>query len=196
MPDPALARIPRDALPPRLGDLHDAAMRDRGEAVLIEAAGNAPETLEWYYDRFYGEMFHRGRVAVRLKQLARMKLSTLHGCAFCNRGNRLAALEAGVTQAQLDALGDPASPVFDAAERAVLRLAEQIEMSNFDGHLSPALHAELSPHFDDGQIFELGMVMAILTGMAKFLFVFDLVSREAACPMTAPPASQGAEAAG
>ena len=29
MPDPALARIPRDDLPPRLQEMHDAAMRDR-----------------------------------------------------------------------------------------------------------------------------------------------------------------------
>lgn len=191
MPDPALAKIPRDALPPRLQDMHDAAMRDRGEADLIEVGGNAPETIEWYYDRFYGEMFHKGRVPVRLKQLARMKLSTMHGCAFCNRGNRLAALDAGVTQAQLDALLDPEAPVFDPAERAILRLAEQIEMTNFDGHLNRDLHAQLSPHFDDGQIFELGMVMAILTGMARFLFVFDLVSREAVCPMT--PVAEAAE---
>lgn len=192
MPDPALARIPRDDLPPRLQDMHDAAMRDRDEAVLIEVAGNAPETIEWYYDRFYGEMFHKGRVPVRIKQLARMKLSTMHGCAFCNRGNSKAALAAGVTPDQLDSLHDPEAPCYNAAERAVLRLAEQIEMTNFDGHLSPALHARLAPHFDDGQIFELGMVMAILTGMAKFLFVFDLVSREAACPMT-PLSAQAAE---
>ena len=95
-PNPMLARLRRDNLPPRLAEMWDKAMRDRDEAVLFEVAGNAPEVIEWYYDSFYGEMFHQGRVEVRLKQLARYKLSKMHGCAFCNRGNEKAALAAGV----------------------------------------------------------------------------------------------------
>ena len=192
-PNPMLARIRREELPPRLAEMWDAAMRDRDEAVLIEVAGNAPEVLEWYYDRFYGEMFHKGRVAPRLKQLARMKLSTMHGCAFCNRGNEKAALAAGVTAEQIAALGDPEAPVFDARERAVLRLAEEMTLSNMAGHLGEELHRELrGAGFSDGEVFELGVVMAVLTGMAKFLFVYDLVSREAACPIAPPPVRGGA----
>ncbi|MDP6706050.1 MAG: carboxymuconolactone decarboxylase family protein, partial [Alphaproteobacteria bacterium] len=109
MPSPHLQRVPRDELPPTLRALWDDAMRDREEADLIEVAGNAPEVLSWYYDSFYARLFHAGRVAPRIKQLARMKLSTMHGCAFCNRGNSKAALAAGVAQAQLDALHDPES---------------------------------------------------------------------------------------
>jgi len=188
-PNPMLARIARADLPPRLAEMWDIAMRDRDEAVLFEVAGNAPEVIEWYYDRFYGEMFHQGRVEVRLKQLARYKLSTMHGCAFCNRGNEKAALAAGVTAAQIAALGDADAPVFDARERAVLRLCEQMALANMDGHLDGALHRELrAAGFDDGEVFELGVVMAVLTGMAKMLFVFDLVSREAVCPISPPGA--------
>jgi AhpD family alkylhydroperoxidase len=184
-----LARVRRDELPPRLAEMWDAAMRDRDEAVLIEVGGNAPEIIEWYYDRFYGELFHQGRVEVRLKQLLRLKLSTLHGCAFCNRGNEKAALAAGVTAAQIAALGDAAASVFDARERAVLKLCEEMTLSNMEGHLSRALHAEFrAAGFEDGEVFELGVVAAVLTGMAKFLFVFDLVSREAVCPIAPPPA--------
>ncbi|HKK35874.1 MAG TPA: carboxymuconolactone decarboxylase family protein [Paracoccaceae bacterium] len=189
-PNPMLARVRREDLPPRLAEMWDAAMRDRDEAVLIEVAGNAPESIEWYYDRFYGEMFHQGRVEARLKQLMRLKLSTLHGCAFCNRGNEKAALAAGVTAAQIAALGDVAAPVFDARERAVLKLCEEMTLSNMAGHLSRALHAEFrAAGFEDGETFELGMVAAVLTGMAKFLFTFDLVSREAVCPIAPPPAA-------
>ena len=97
-PNPMLARLRRDNLPPRLAEMWDMAMRDRDEAVLFEVAGNAPEVIEWYYDSFYGEMFHQGRVEVRLKQIARYKLSKMHGCAFCNRGNEKAALAAGVAK--------------------------------------------------------------------------------------------------
>lgn len=186
-PNPMLTRIQRDDLPPRLAEMWDIAMRDRDEAVLFEVAGNAPEVIEWYYDRFYGEMFHQGRVEVRLKQLARYKLSTMHGCAFCNRGNEKAALAAGVTHEQLASLDDVEAPVFDPKERALLKLCEQMTLSNMEGHLGDALYAQMrASGFDDGEIFELGVVTAVLTGMAKMLFVFDLVSREAVCPIKPP----------
>lgn len=191
MPDPHLRRIARDDLPDALAPLWDRAMRDRGEADFIEVAANAPEVMEWYYDSFYARIFHGGRVARPIKELARLKLSTLHGCAFCNRGNEKAALEAGVTQAQIDALDRVAAPLFDAREQAVLRLCEEMALSNMSGGLDAPLYAALSAHFDDGEIFELGVCLAVLTGMAKFLFVFDLVSREPGCPIARPDRSAG-----
>ena len=88
--------------------------------------------------------------------------------------------------AEIDALTDPDAGAFDDRDRAVLRLCEQIERTNMDGHLDGPLYDLLQAHFDDGQIFELGVVCAVLTGMAKFLFVFNLVSREANCPVRLP----------
>jgi alkylhydroperoxidase family enzyme len=106
-----------------------------------------------------------------------------HGCAYCNKGNRDAAKRAGVTAEQLARIMDEGAPCFDARERAVLRLADQIVLTNMHGELTPALMAQLRPHFDDAQVFELGMVAGILTGMAKFIFVYDLVEKEANCPI-------------
>ncbi len=190
MPEPLLRKVPSSEMPPAYRDRWAEAVRLRGEGTLLEVGANAPELIEWYYDRFYGEVFQHGRVDRRTKELARLKLSTLHGCAFCNRGNRVAALKAGVTADQIAALPDAADPIFSAADRAVLRLAEEKALQTMAGALDGPLYRDLHAHFDDGQIFELGMVMAILTGMAKFLFVFDLVTREADCPIghTNPPA--------
>ena len=186
MPDPHLKKIPRAELPLQLQSLWDAAMRDRDEATLIEVAGNAPEVLDWYYNSFYARMFFAGRVDTRIKQLARMKVSTMHGCAFCNRGNSKAALADGVTQEQLDALFDPSSSLFDGRETAVLRLCEEMTPANMDGYMDRGLYDALGDHFDDGEIFELGICLAVMVGMAKFLFVFDLVSRGANCPISMP----------
>ncbi|MBM3490769.1 MAG: carboxymuconolactone decarboxylase family protein [Alphaproteobacteria bacterium] len=190
MPNPHLKRVPRERLPANLQARWDADMKTRDEAVFVEVVANAPELLDWYLDGFYGQIFAKGRVANRIKQLARMKLSTMHGCAYCNKGNAKAALAAGVTQAQLDRLHDVDGGPYDPAEKAVLRLAEQMVMQNFDGYLSKSLYDQLRAHFDDGQIVELGIVLAVLTGMAKFLFVYDLVSREANCPIRLPQAAE------
>ncbi len=75
------------------------------------------------------------------------------------------------------------SEVFNNKERAVLRLASEVVFSNMSGTLNKDLYGDLSQYFDDGQIFELGMVGGFLTGMAKFLFTFDLVEKEANCPI-------------
>ena len=58
--------------------------------------------------------------------------------------------------------------------------------TNPRGYMDEGLHAELAAHFSDAEIFELGMTMAVLCGMAKFLFCFDLVTREGNCPVPRP----------
>jgi AhpD family alkylhydroperoxidase len=183
MPNPAIAPRARDAMPERWRAVAETADAVRGESTLIEVLAQAPELLGWYYDGFYAEVFFKGRVARRVKELLRLKLSTLHGCAFCNKGNTQSARDAGVTEAQIEAIWDTDSPHFDARERAVLRLAEQMALANMQGEVTPAHAAELHAHFSEPEIVELGMVAAVLTGMAKMLFVFDLVSREANCPI-------------
>jgi AhpD family alkylhydroperoxidase len=183
MPNPVLRRVPRAQMTPRLQDEYDATLKLRDDATLQEVGANAPELLAWYKDEFYGKLFYGGRVDARTKELLRYRLSMTHGCAYCNKGNRVAAVRAGVTAEQLAHILNEAHPCFSPRERAVLRLADQIVLTNMHGELSPGLHAELKPHFDDAQIFELGMVAGILAGMAKFIFVYDLVEKEAHCPI-------------
>lgn len=186
MPDPLLRRVEPDAM----GDwLRDAYRQSRalqeskgGDATFYEIGANAPHMLEWYFKSFYAGVFYGGRVEVRIKELLRYRLSMTHGCAFCNKGNVEAARRAGVSDAQLDAIMNEENDAFSAKERAVLRLAAEMALPNMEGQLTPALYADLSAHFDDGEIFELGMVAAVLAGIAKFLFVYDLVEREAHCP--------------
>lgn len=183
MPNPLLKRVPRADMTPRLQQDHDATLALRDDATLLEVGANAPELMAWYKDEFYGRLFYGGRVETRIKELMRYRLSMTHGCAYCNKGNRDAATRAGVTAEQLARIMNEDAPCFDARERAVLKLADQIVLTNMHGELTPALVAQLRPHFDDAQIFELGMVAGILTGMAKFIFVYDLVEKEANCPI-------------
>jgi hypothetical protein len=56
-----------------------------------------------------------------------------------------------------------------------------MSLGNSGGVVSPELHDDLVRHFDNEQLLELGVTMAVLTGMAKFLFAFDLVERESYC---------------
>lgn len=75
---------------------------------------------------------------------------------------------------------------FSDAEKAVLALADEMVLTNQEGRLTDAQRAALLEHFTPEEAFELGMTSAVLTGMAKFLFVFDLVTREDSCPIVRP----------
>lgn len=116
-----------------------------------------------------------------MKELARYRLTTLYGCAFCNKGNRLDAMSAGLTEAQIAAIDDIDTSCWGDAERAVMRLAEQMSLGKSNWIVSAELHANLVHHFDYEQILTLGVTMAVLASMAKFLFAFDLVERESVC---------------
>lgn len=183
---PHLTPLPREALNPAMQQSFDRAMAERGDATFVAVAGHAPEVFEWY-GQFYQQVFYGGRVPVRYKELARLRLSTAHGCAFCNKGNRLDAQRAGLTAAHLAAIEHPEDPIWTDAERALLELAGEMLLTNPSGYLTATLHARLRPHFDDAQLFELGMTLAVLAGMAKFLFVYDLVEKEPYCQIGAVP---------
>ena len=142
-----------------------------------------PELYRWYTQSFYGEVFHGGLVPLRIKELVRLRLSTVHGCRFCNQGNRVDAMAAGLTAADIDALDDYPASSLGADEKAALRLADQMLLTNPGGELDEELYNELRRHFTDAQILELGVVLGVLAGMAKFLFAFDLVAKETSCPI-------------
>ncbi len=182
MPQPLLHGLSPAELPEPIGDAWRKSMALRGDATFFEVFGLRPDLYRWYTERFYGEIFHGGRVERRIKELVRLRLSRTHGCKFCNQGNRADALEAGIGEEVLEQLENYETGPFSEREKAALRLADEMVLGNPEGRLCPALYAELSAQFDDGEILELGLLMGILVGMAKFLFTFDLVEKEEQCP--------------
>ena len=188
MPDPIINRVPREALSEDHKRVYDLGMQRAGESVLTEVLGNHPELLEWYLDDFYAGIFYNKTagmsVDVRTKELLRLKLSKQHGCYYCNRVNQVDALEAGITQAQIDALLNPSPDLFDEKDLAVIELGAQMMLQNMTGQLTEDLYERLRKYYSDKQIIEMGYIAAVLTGMAKFLFTFDMVTREETCPIT------------
>ncbi|MEM9303114.1 MAG: carboxymuconolactone decarboxylase family protein [Pseudomonadota bacterium] len=185
MTDTLLHRTPRDELPEPLRQVWDRLNELTGEPTFVEVFASAPELLDFVMGQFYGNIFFGGRVAERYKQIARLKLSLVHGCRTCNLQNVPGAREAGISQAQIDALDDADDPVHAPPDRAVIRFAEQMVLTNPDGRMDSELYGELSAHFSDAEICELGTVMAVIGGMAKLSFVIDVVEKETYCPFAA-----------
>jgi alkylhydroperoxidase family enzyme len=70
---------------------------------------------------------------------------------------------------------------FDDAEKAVIAYAAEVALTNPQGRMSDELYARLRRHFSEAHLLELGVVMAIISGMAKLSFVLDLVEKEPYC---------------
>ena len=194
MPDPQVQPVPKENLPKDLQAMFDLGVERTGDATIIAVMAHQPELLRWYFGEFYEGLFYNGHpwvtVDVRTKELLRLKLSKQHGCQFCNRYNSVEAIKAGITEDQIDAIFDTSSPVWDDKDRAVIMLAEQMALQNMDGQLSKDLHTRLARHFEAAQIVELGFIAAILTGVAKWIFTYDIVNREENCPISIPEAAE------
>ena len=181
MAETPLSRIPRHQMNETLGTVWDKLNELTGEPAFVEAFANAPELLQFIMNEFYGKIFFAGRVDNKYKQLARLYLSMTHGCMTCNKQNVPGSIEAGISQAQIDAITEFETGPFDAAEKSVLRYTAQMALTNPDGRMDETLYRDLKDHFDDAQICELGTVMAVIGGMAKLSFVLDLVEKEPYC---------------
>jgi len=182
MTDTLFTRTGRNQMAPQWRPAWDMLNKLTGDATFVEVFAQAPDILEFVMQEFYAKIFFGGTLEQRYKQLARLKLSLVHGCRTCNKQNVPGAIEAGFTQAQVDALSGGNSESFAPAERAVIEYAEQIALSNMDGRMTPALFGKLRAHFSEAQILELGTAMAVISGMAKLSFVLGLVERESYCP--------------
>lgn len=179
-------RTPRAALPEGIAPAWDMLNKLTGEPTFIEVFAQAPHLLNLVMNEFYMRVFFGGEVPQRYKQLARLRLSLVHGCRTCNKQNVPGALEAGFTQPQIDALvaNTPSEPLFTAADLAVIEYTDQMVLTNMHGELAPELFQRLRRHFTEAQILELGVVMAIIGGMAKLSFLLDVVEKETWCPFT------------
>jgi alkylhydroperoxidase family enzyme len=189
MTDTPLTRTPRAELDPKFHLAWDTLNGLTGEPAFVEVFASNPAMLDFVMNRFYMGLFFGGQVEQRYKQLARLKLSLLHGCRTCNKQNVPGALQAGITQAQVDAMDDFERGPFTDAEKAVIAYAGEVALTNAAGRMSPELYARLRRHFSDADLLELGTVMAIVSGMAKLSFVLGLVEREDYCPFAAPAAA-------
>ena len=153
-----------------------------GDATFIEVFGSNPKVFDWYINDFYQNLFYSGRIETTLVELIRLRLANIHGCAFCNKGDSVHALEAGISQQQIDSLDDPKEPLFSKREILALELANTMALINLKGQLSEELYKELSTEFQDGEIIEIGLIMAVLVGVTKMNFALDIVEKEDYCP--------------
>ncbi len=99
----------------------------------------------------------------RLRELLRLRVSQLNGCAYCVDMHSKNARAVGEDQLRLDAL--PVwreTPFFTEAERSALAFAEAMtEMT--DSHVPSAVYEALAEHYDPDEIGALVALVVTVT---------------------------------
>lgn len=191
LPQTPFNRVPREAMNARHQGSWDRSQELHGDTSFVEVMTNAPQVYDWYNDAFYRDLFASGRLDPKLVELVRLHLAGRHGCASCNRSDWAAAIAAGYSEEQLNALSDYENGPFEERERAILALADVMALDNAAAVVTPELYDRFKRSFSDAELVEFGVIMAVLTGMAKFILAFDLLERLRTCPFR-PPQSREA----
>ena len=179
-------QLPPDQIGPLLRHKIEQIDTLGGDTRFFRFAAHAPHIVELYWGHFYRDVFFKGVLPVRLKEIARLRLAALNGCSFCQVGDRQSALAHGVTEAEVDALfAHGQSPTFPPAEQAAADTASRLSNFDAEGVLDEALLARLQREYQPDALMELLTTIGILTGMARMLLGAGFISR--VCPVTVTP---------
>jgi len=152
---------------------YGASRRDLGRDVdPVGVYAYAPRLLVGY-GAFEKATAKERRVEERFKALAETKAAAIVNCEFCCDIASSIARDAGITEAQLLALGRyRESDQFSELEKLVLDYATAI--SRTPARVSDPLFAALREHFDERQLVELTNVIALENMRARFNSAFDM----------------------
>lgn len=101
-----------------------------------------------------------------LRELAYFKASQLNGCDYCSHYHRKAAIKAGLSDGQLDAIGDfESSDLFTEVEKQVLRYTEQLTRS---ADVDDRTIAALKEHLSDTELVTLAATVALANFTNRF----------------------------
>jgi len=101
----------------------------------------------------------RNDLPAKFRELAYYKASDINQCDYCSHYHRQAAKKAGVSDAQLQAIGEfSGSDAFNEQEKAVLAYTEQLTK---DAKVEDSIVEKLKAFLDDKQLVSLAAAVAL-----------------------------------
>lgn len=133
----------------------------------------APDTMEAMMAA--EETTKRLSLPQALRELVKMRVSQINGCAFCLDMHAPVARQAGVTQQKLDVLSAwRESPAFDDRERAALAWAEALTRIEQTG-VPDADYQHLAASFNERERVELTFVVTMINSWNRFAVGFRTI---------------------
>lgn len=170
---PMVPKAPQDAATKALFDEVHAARGPGFEMPnLYRVLGLSPPMLKAWLDFAWPLRLH-ARTPRKIRELLILRGAQISGIAYEWAHHVSMALEAGVTQSQLDALAAwTDSDQFDAREKAVLQLAEEITRGPSASEGSMEQLKQQS--FDHAEIVELVLTASFYVCVGRFLQSMDI----------------------
>lgn len=173
---PRVPLLPEHPEDPAAAALFDRVRAARGPDFhlphLYRVLGTAPELFRGWLD-FAWPLRQDAKTPRPLRELMILRGAQLSGTAYEWAHHLPMATEAGVSEAQIDALARwRDSDLFDADERAVLQLAEEVTRGP---SASAATVAQLKARgFDDAAVVELVLTASFYVCVSRFLQSMDV----------------------
>ncbi len=189
---PRLRYIEDSEKTPHTRELIESAKRTGApDPRVVSIMSRAKLGIAWV--EYWNKLLYHGVLPHKLKEMCRIKISVAHQCGYCSTVRSNVAKAEGLTKDMInDLFTYSSSKCFTPREKAALRYAELFKQGEHaidkDG-----VYQDLSMHFSDEEIIELGLFCAEVDGVGKFVKSLNVLSWEEACALD-PKLTQGAAA--
>ena len=172
-----MARIPyADPASPETRELAERITRERGSVLHLYAMllHSAPVAEGWL--KFLTAIRHKCVLPGALRELVIMRVAQLNGAPYEAEQHAPIALREGLTQAQVDALGEwTASGLFDKVQRAVLAYCDAMTR---EVHVPDDVFAAVRGVMDRRNLVELTATIGAYNMVSRFLEAMQIDSRD------------------
>lgn len=121
---------------------------------------------------YFSAALDTGLLPRALKEMVAYRVARRRGSAYSSASHRRYALDHGVTEAEIDAIGRGEFGALDAAARAALDFADA--MVDKGGAVPDAVFDALRPHFSTAEIVEIVALVGIMELASSFAAAFGL----------------------
>jgi uncharacterized peroxidase-related enzyme len=171
-----MARLPyvesETASPEQKEILEKVTQKSGKIANIWKLWSQSPQSLEAFLP--FNKSLSKGTLDPKLRELAYVKASQINDCAYCANAHKAGGLRVGVTEQQLQEIGDyAASSAFSELEKLVLRYTEELTRT---AKSSEDVMTELKKHLSPRDIVELNLTVgtANLTNRFNMSLMTDL----------------------
>lgn len=174
-----MARIPyADLSAPTIKPLADRIVAERGSVLhLYQMLLNSPSVAEGWLG-YLTAIRQKSSLDGAIREMVIMRVAQLNRAPYEADQHAPIALREGMSQAQLDALGEWSAhgDLFSAQERAVLAYTDAMTR---DVQVPDAVFAAVSAHFEAQQLVELTATVAAYNMVSRFLEALQIHSHDA-----------------
>lgn len=140
----------------------------------IKTLAHSPECLEPVAGLYRATMVGASSLGERLKELVILRTCQVDKCKATVEQHTRRALEAGVTQEQLDAMADyAASDLFNYYEKDALSLVDQV-LTRPDEIPEDAFWTQLDNHFTSDQVVEMVTLISFFNMVNRLLMALSV----------------------